>query len=162
MNKAMAPRIDYPTVAPEFYKALNGAHAALLRTGFDKKLVDLVFQRISQINGCAFCVEQHGRDLRAAGETSERLDSIAAWHESPYFTEREKAALAWAESLTHVADTHAPDDVYEEVRKHFSEVETANLTYAIALMNAYNRVAVGLRREPPKIMRRLVRPVPPI
>jgi AhpD family alkylhydroperoxidase len=149
MNKAMAPRIDYPTVAPEFYKALNGAHAALLRTGFDKKLIDLVFQRISQINGCAFCVELHGRDLRAAGETAERLDSIAAWHESPYFTEREKAALAWA-------------DVYEEVRKHFSEVETANLTYAIALMNTYNRVAVGLRREPPKIMRRLVRPVPPI
>jgi len=146
----MAPRIDYPTVAPEFYKALNGAHAALLRTGFDKKLIDLVFQRISQINGCAFCVELHGRDLRAAGETAERLDSIAAWHESPYFTGREKAALAWAESLTHVADTHAPDDVYEEVRKHFSEVETANLTYAIALMNAYNRVAVGLRREPPK------------
>jgi len=146
----MAPRIDYPTVAPEFYKALNGAHAALLRTGFDKKLIDLVFQRISQINGCAFCVELHGRDLRAAGETAERLDSIAAWHESPYFTEREKAALAWAESLTRVADTHAPDDVYEEVRKHFSEVETANLTYAIALMNAYNRVAVGLRREPPK------------
>jgi AhpD family alkylhydroperoxidase len=146
----MAPRIDYPTVAPEFYKALNGAHAALLRTGFDKKLIDLVFQRISQINGCAFCVELHGRDLRAAGETAERLDSIAAWHESPYFSGREKAALAWAESLTHVADTHAPDDVYEEVRKHFSEVETANLTYAIALMNAYNRVAVGLRREPPK------------
>ena len=146
----MAPRIDYPMVAPEFYKALNGAHAALLRTGFDKKLIDLVFQRISQINGCAFCVELHGRDLRAAGETAERLDSIAAWHESPYFTEREKAALAWAESLTRVADTHAPDDVYEEVRKHFSEVETANLTYAIALMNAYNRVAVGLRREPPK------------
>jgi AhpD family alkylhydroperoxidase len=146
----MASRIDYPTVAPEFYKALNGAHAALLRTGFDKKLIDLVFQRISQINGCAFCVELHGRDLRAAGETAERLDSIAAWHESPYFTEREKAALAWAESLTRVADTHAPDDVYEEVRKHFSEVETANLTYAIALMNAYNRVAVGLRREPPK------------
>jgi len=146
----MASRIDYPTVAPEFYKALNGAHAALLRTGFDKKLIDLVFQRISQINGCAFCVELHGRDLRAAGETAERLDSIAAWHESPYFTEREKAALAWAESLTHVADTHAPDDVYEEVRKHFSEVETANLTYAIALMNAYNRMAVGLRREPPK------------
>ena len=146
----MASRIDYPKVAPEFYKALNGAHAALLRTGLDKKLIDLVFQRISQINGCAFCVELHGRDLRAAGETAERLDSIAAWHESPYFTDREKAAFAWAESLTHVADTHAPDDVYEEVRRHFSEVETANLTYAIALMNAYNRVAVGLRREPPK------------
>jgi AhpD family alkylhydroperoxidase len=146
----MAPRIDYPTVAPEVYKALNGAHAALHRTGFDKKLIDLVFQRISQINGCAYCVDVHGRDLRAAGESPERLDSIAAWHESPYFTDREKAALAWAESLTHVAVTHAPDDVYENVRQHFSEVETANLTYAIALMNAFNRIAIGFRREPAK------------
>src|SRR5215468_8248394 len=111
----MAPRIDYPTVAPEFYKALNGAHAALLRAGLDKRLVDLVFQRISQINGCAYCVELHGRELRAAGETPERLDSIAAWHESPFFTEREKAALAWAEALTDVAATHAPDGVYDDV-----------------------------------------------
>jgi AhpD family alkylhydroperoxidase len=110
----------------------------------------LVFQRISQINGCAYCVDLHGRDLRSAGEPPERLDSIAAWHESPYFTDREKAALAWAESLTHVAATHAPDDVYEMVRRHFSEIETANLTYAIALMNAFNRIAVGLRREPAK------------
>jgi AhpD family alkylhydroperoxidase len=146
----MAPRIDYPTVAPEVYKALNGAHAALYRTGFDKKLIDLVFQRISQINGCAYCVDLHGRDLRAAGEPPERLDSIAAWHESPYFTDREKAALAWAESLTHVAATHAPDEAYDNVRRHFSEVDTANLTYAIALMNAFNRIAVGLRREPAK------------
>ena len=146
----MEPRIDYPTVAPEVYKALNGAHAALLRSGLEKRLIDLVFQRISQINGCAFCVELHGRDLRALGETPERLDSIAAWHESPYFDARERAALAWAESLTHVATTHAPDDVYAEVRRHFSETETANLTYAAALMNAYNRIAVGLRRQPPR------------
>jgi len=146
----MEPRIDYPTVAPEVYKALNGAYAALLRSGLEKRLIDLVFQRISQINGCAFCVELHGRDLRALGETPERLDSIAAWHESPYFDERERAALAWAESLTHVATTHAPDDVYAEVRAHFSEAETVNLTYAVALMNAYNRIAVGLRRQPPR------------
>jgi len=146
----MEPRIDYPTVAPEVYKALNGAYAALLRSGLEKRLIDLVFQRISQINGCAFCVELHGRDLRALGETPERLDSIAAWHESPYFDARERAALAWAESLTHVATTHAPDDVYAEVRRHFSEAETANLTYAAALMNAYNRIAVGLRRQPPR------------
>jgi len=146
----MEPRIDYPTVAPEVYKALNGAYAALLRSGLEKRLIDLVFQRISQINGCAFCVELHGRDLRALGETPERLDSSAAWHESPYFDARERAALAWAESLTHVATTHAPDDVYAEVRRHFSEAETANLTYAAALMNAYNRIAVGLRRQPPR------------
>ena len=146
----MAPRIDYPAVAPEVYKALNGAHAALLRSGLDKKLIDLVFQRVSQINGCAYCVELHGRDLRALGETPERLDSIAAWHESTYFSEREKAALGWAESLTHVATTHAPDDAYADLRRHFSEVDAANLTYAAALMNAFNRIAVGLRREPGK------------
>jgi AhpD family alkylhydroperoxidase len=146
----MTERIDYPTVAPDVYKALNGAHAALLRSGLDKKLISLVFQRVSQINGCAYCVELHGRDLRALGETSERLDSIAAWDESPFFSEREKAALAWAESLTHVSTTRAPDHVYQEVRRHFSEAETANLTYAAALMNAYNRIAVGLRRQPAK------------
>jgi AhpD family alkylhydroperoxidase len=146
----MTQRIDYPTVAPDVYKALNGAHAALLRSGLEKKLIDLVFQRVSQINGCAYCVELHGRDLRALGETPERLDSIAAWDESPYFSAREKAALAWAESLTHVSTTRAPDHVYEEVRRHFSETETANLTYAAALMNAFNRIAVGLRREPAK------------
>src|ERR1700686_4537288 len=116
----MTARIDYAAVAPDLYKALIGAHTALKRSGFDTKLMDLVFQRVSQINGCAYCVDLHGRDLRAAGETPERLDGLAAWDESPYFSEREKAALAWAESLTHVATTRAPDHVYENMRVHFS------------------------------------------
>ena len=107
-----------------------------------------LFQRVSQINGCAYCVDLHGRDLRAAGEPPERLDGLAAWDESPYFVEREKAALAWAESLTQVATTRAPDDVYARMRQHFSEVDATHLTFAVALMNALNRIAVGLRRGP--------------
>ncbi len=146
----MTARIDYAAVAPDVYKALIGAHTALKRSGFDTKLMDLVFQRVSQINGCAYCVDLHGRDLRAAGETPERLDGLAAWDESPYFTEREKAALAWAESLTHVAATRAPDHVYENMRAHFSERDATHLTFAVALMNALNRIAVGLRRGPAK------------
>jgi AhpD family alkylhydroperoxidase len=144
----MTARIDYATVAPDVYKALIGAHTALQRSGFDTKLMDLVFQRVSQINGCAYCVDLHGRDLRAAGETPERLDGLAAWDESPYFTAREKAALAWAESVTQIATTRAPDHVYTEMRRHFSEVDATHLTIAIALMNALNRIAVAMRRGP--------------
>ena len=110
--------------------------------------MDLVFQRVSQINGCAYCVDLHGRDLRAAGETPERLDGLAAWDESPYFTERERAALAWAESVTRIETTRAPDHVYEEMRQHFSEADATHLTFAIALMNALNRIAVAMRRGP--------------
>jgi AhpD family alkylhydroperoxidase len=107
----MTLRIDYAAVAPDVYKALIGAHTALKRSGFDVNLMNLVFQRVSQLNGCAYCVDLHGRDLRAAGETPERLDGLAAWDESPYFTAKEKAALAWAESLTQIASTRAPDNV---------------------------------------------------
>ena len=144
----MTVRIDYAAVAPDVYKALIGAHTALKRSGFDVQLMNLVFQRVSQINGCAYCVDSHGRELRAAGETPERLDGLAAWDESPYFTEKEKAALAWAESVTHIATTRAPDDVYARMRAHFSEVDATQLTFAIALMNALNRVAVSMRRGP--------------
>jgi AhpD family alkylhydroperoxidase len=144
----MSPRIDYAAVAPDVYKALIGAHTALKRSGFDVNLMNLVFQRVSQINGCAYCVDLHGRDLRAAGETPERLDGLAAWDESPYFTDKEKAALAWAESLTHIASTRAPDNVYDTMRAHFSELDATHLTFAIALMNALNRIAVGMRRGP--------------
>jgi AhpD family alkylhydroperoxidase len=146
----MTARIDYAAVAPDVYKALIGAHTALKKSGFDVKLMDLVFQRVSQINGCAYCVDLHGRDLRAAGEPPERLDGLAAWDESPYFTEREKAALAWAESVTHIATSRAPDHVYAEMRRHFSERDATHLTFAIALMNALNRIAVAMRRGPVK------------
>src|ERR1700694_5855493 len=142
----MTLRIDYAAVAPDTYKALIAVNTTLKRSGFDANLLNLVYQRVSQINGCAYCVDLHGRDLRAAGETPERLDGLAAWDESPYFTEREKAGLAWAESVTHIATTRAPDHVYAEVRRHFSEVDATHLTIAIALMNALNRIAVAMRR----------------
>jgi AhpD family alkylhydroperoxidase len=144
----MTLRIDYAAVAPDTYKALIAVNTTLKRSGFDTNLLNLVYQRVSQINGCAYCVDMHGRDMRAAGEPPERLDGLAAWDESPYFTAREKAALAWAESLTHVATTRAPDDVYAAMRAHFSELDATHLTFAVALMNALNRIAVGMRRGP--------------
>ncbi len=146
----MSARIDYAAVAPDFHKALMGAYMVLKKSGFDVNLMNLVFQRVSQINGCAYCVDTHGRDLRAAGETPERLDGLAAWDESPYFTEREKAALAWTEAVTNIATLRAPDAVYDEMRRHFSEVDATNLTYAIAMMNMLNRIAVAMRRGPVK------------
>jgi len=108
-------RLDYAAVAPEATKALAGVNAALLRAGLDKRLRDLLFLRVSQINGCSYCVDEHARDLRQAGESNERLDGLAGWRESPYFTEPEKAALEWAEVLTHVDITHAPDAAYEPI-----------------------------------------------
>src|SRR6195256_6383602 len=112
----MTLRIDYAAVAPDTYKALIAVNTTLKRSGFDTNLLNLVYQRVSQINGCAYCVDLHGRDMRAAGEPPERLDGLAAWDEAPHFTPRGKAALAWAESLTHVATTRAPDDGYPPLR----------------------------------------------
>src|SRR6267142_1843798 len=128
----MTLRIDYAAVAPDTYKALIAVNTTLKRSGFDANLLNLVYQRVSQINGCAYCVDLHGRDMRAAGEPPERLDGLAAWDESPYFTAR------------------APDDVYAAMRAHFSELDATHLTFAVALMNALNRVAVGMRRGPAK------------
>ena len=141
-------RLNYAALAPEATKALGGVNAALLRSGLDKRLIDLLFLRVSQINGCSYCIDLHARDLRRAGEPNERLDGLAGWRESPYFTEPEKAALEWAEALTHVAATHAPDAAYEPLARHYDGGQVANITYAIALMNAWNRVAIGFHRGP--------------
>ena len=143
----MTARIDYAAVAPDVYKTLIGTHTALKRSGFDGNLMNLGFQRVSQLNGCAYCVDLHGREMRAGGEPPERLDGLAAWDESPYFTEREKAALAWAESVTNIATSRAPDHVYAEMRKHFSEADATHLTMGIALMNALNRIAIATGKE---------------
>ena len=141
-------RLDYAAIAPEATKALAGVNAALLRAGFDKRLMDLLFLRVSQINGCSYCVDEHACDLRRAGESNERLDGLAAWRESPYFTQAEKAALEWAEALTRVEQTHAPDAAYEPLARHYDSKQVANITYAIALMNAWNRVAIGFHEGP--------------
>ena len=141
-------RLDYAALAPEATKAMAGVNAVLLRSGLDKRFVDLIFLRVSQINGCAYCVDLHARDLRQAGESNERLDGLAGWRESPYFTEAEKAALEWAESLTRVELTHAPDSAYEPLTQHYDGKQIANITYAVALMNAWNRVAIGFHQGP--------------
>jgi AhpD family alkylhydroperoxidase len=141
-------RLNYSAISPEPYKALAGVNAALLRSGLDRRLMDLLFLRVSQINGCSYCVDKHAYDLRAEGETNERIDGLAGWRESPYFTEPEKAALEWAEALTHVDTTHAPDAAYAPLAQHFDDKTVANITYAVALMNAWNRIAIGFQQPP--------------
>jgi AhpD family alkylhydroperoxidase len=141
-------RFDYRAASPEPYKALAGVNAALLRAGLDRRLMNLLFLRVSQINGCSFCVDEHARDLRTEGETNERLDGLAGWRESPYFSDAEKAALEWAESLTRVDLTHAPDSAYAPLAQHFDGKTITNITFAVALMNAWNRVAIGFLQGP--------------
>ncbi len=116
--------------------------------GLEKQLLDLINLRASQINGCAYCIDMHWKDLRAAGETEQRLYGLDAWRESPYYTERERAALTWAEAVTLVADTHVPDEVFEEARRHFSDEELANLTLGVVAINGFNRMNIAYRTTP--------------
>lgn len=151
----MQPRIDGLKVAPGAYHALLGLEAYLHQSGLEVPLLHLIKLRASQINGCAYCIDMHWKDLRAIGENEQRMYGLDAWSESPYYTDRERAALAWTEAVTLVASTHVPDEVYEEVRRQFSEKELADLTFAIATINAWNRLAISLRAEagkyqPPK------------
>jgi AhpD family alkylhydroperoxidase len=129
-------------------KALLGVEAYLASCGLERSLLHLVKMRASQINGCAYCLDMHSKDARAAGETEQRLYALNAWAETPFFSARERAALAWTEALTRVSETHAPDGVFQEVRQHFSEAETVNLATLVAMINAWNRLAIGLRAVP--------------
>jgi AhpD family alkylhydroperoxidase len=144
----MSLRMKYWSTAPEAHKALLSLHEYVRGTTLEPVLVDLVYLRVSQINGCGYCVDLHTSDAMRKGESFRRLNSVVVWREAPFFSERERAAFAWAESLTLVSETGAPDDVYEALKPHFSEKEIADLTYAIALMNALNRIGVGFRRAP--------------
>ena len=141
----MKPRMNYYQAAPETVKALRAVEAQILASGLEKSLIELVKTRASQINGCAYCIHMHTQDARKQGETEQRLYLLNAWHESPLYTDRERAALAWTEALTLIAETHAPDDLYEDVRAHFSETETVNLTMLIGSINAWNRIAISFR-----------------
>jgi AhpD family alkylhydroperoxidase len=145
----MKARLNPYAAAPETMKAVAAIEPVIAASGLEPSLIELVKTRASQINGCAFCIHMHTKDARAHGETEERLYLLNAWRESPLYTERERAALAWTESLTLIAETHAPDDVYEEVRKHFNETETTNLTVLIGLINTWNRVAIANRAQHP-------------
>jgi AhpD family alkylhydroperoxidase len=138
-------RLSAPKIAPDGYKALRGVEAYLHHCGLEKPLIELVKMRASQINGCAYCLDMHSKDARRAGETEQRLYLLNAWHEASIYTPRERAALAWTEALTHVAETHAPDDVYASLRPHFSEKEIVDLTILIGMINLWNRLAIGMR-----------------
>ena len=144
----MKPRIQYANVAPGALEAMRGLERYTAQSGLDPKLLELVKMRASQINGCAYCLDMHSKDARARGETEQRLYALNAWRETPFFDDRERAALAWTEALTLVSETHAPDDVFEEARKHFSEKELVDLTLAIAAINGWNRLAIGFRSVP--------------
>src|SRR5213596_2487096 len=125
----MDERINYSKVAPEGIRALSGLEAYVRSSGFEPGLLDLVKTRASQLNGCAYCIDMHTKDARASGETEQRLYGLSAWRESPYYSDRERAALAWCEAITLVADTHVPDDVFEEVRAYFNEKEVVDLAW---------------------------------
>jgi AhpD family alkylhydroperoxidase len=141
----MGSRIEFAKASPEAYQAMLTLSKYTNECGLEHSLLELVKTRASQINGCAFCLQMHTRDARKLGETEERLHLLSAWREAPIYTPRECAALAWTEALTLLTDGHAPDEVYAQVRAQFSEAETAKLTLAIAVINSWNRIAVGLR-----------------
>jgi AhpD family alkylhydroperoxidase len=145
----MNTRFDDKSV-PGLWGALAAVERYLAGCGLEKKLLDLVRLRASQINGCAYCIDMHWKDLRAAGESEQRLYGLDAWRLSQYYSDRERAALAWTEAVTQVAETHVPDSTFEEVKPFFSQNDLANLTLAIGMINLWNRIAIASRREPGK------------
>ena len=144
----MEARLEYRKFNQEPYQAMLALEKYLANCGLDHKFVHLLKLRASQINGCAFCIDMHSLDARAAGETEQRLYALNAWRETPFFTDRERAGLAWMEAVTLVAQTHVPDEVYEEALAHFSEKEIVDLTYLAMTINAWNRLAVATRAMP--------------
>ena len=144
----MEQRADFYKASPDAIKAMIALDAAVSKLGLEPLLLDLVKLRASQINGCAFCVDMHSADARRKGETERRLYAVAAWRETPFFTPRERAALAWTESVTLVATTHAPDADYAELAGHFTEKERVDLTTAIATINSWNRLSIAFRKMP--------------
>ncbi len=144
----MEPRISYTRYSPNALHAMYALEKHLKSSTIEEKLLHLIKLRASQINGCAYCIDMHALDARALGDTEQRLYALSAWRETPFFTPRERAALEWTESLTLISQTHVPDDVYEAARKEFTENELVDLTYAVATINAWNRLAISMRAVP--------------
>jgi AhpD family alkylhydroperoxidase len=144
----MEPRIDFYPASKETLDAMLSLEKSASRLGLEPQLLELVKLRASQINGCAFCVDLHTREARQAGETERRLYAVSVWRETPFFTERERAALAWTEAITLIADTHAPDADYALLAAQFNQKDMTDLTLAIATINAWNRLAIGFRKMP--------------
>ncbi|MBX6312275.1 MAG: carboxymuconolactone decarboxylase family protein [Isosphaeraceae bacterium] len=144
----MQERFAFKAVAPEGLGALGQLEAYVRRCGLEPSLLELVKLRASQINGCAYCIDMHTKDARARGETEQRLYALSVWRETPFFTERERAALAWTEAVTEVGRSRVPDDVYHWARQHFGEKELVDLTLAIVAINGWNRLAISFREVP--------------
>ena len=144
----MQARLDFVKTAPGVVEAMRGLETYVRSTSLEAGLLELVKLRVSLINGCAYCVDMHTKDARAAGETEQRLYAVPVWRETPFFTGRERAALAWAEAVTRVADDHVPDAEFEAVQKQFSGKELADLTLAIVAINGWNRLAIAFRAVP--------------
>jgi AhpD family alkylhydroperoxidase len=144
----MEPRIDGLKVAPGVLEAMLGIEKYLHKSRMDRNLLNLIYLRASQINGCAYCLDMHWKDLRVAGETEQRLYGLDAWKESPYYTDRERAALAWTEAVTDIQEGRVSDSVYEEMRRFFSEKEVVDLTLAVTAINSWNRLNIAFRTVP--------------
>ena len=144
----MRSRFNYAKAAPGVYEAMDAVDRYLEASGLERSILLLVQLRASQINGCAYCLDMHWKDLRTLGEAEQRLYSLDAWAESPYYSERERAALQWTEAVTLVHAGHVPDAVYQVVRPHFTEKELSDLTLAVAAINAWNRLSIGARLVP--------------
>lgn len=144
----MTQRINYVQASPDGFKAIRQLQEHVDNSGLEHPLMELVKMRASQINGCAYCLDMHSKDARAAGETEQRLYLLDAWRESPFYSERERAALAWTEALTRISDNDVSDALYEDVRKQFSDKELVELTLAIIAINGWNRLAIPFRSEP--------------
>lgn len=143
----MTARFNYIKAAPGGYRAMSQLEQYVKNCGLEASLIELVKLRASQINGCAYCIDMHTKDARAAGESEQRLYLLSAWREAPFYSERERAALEWTEAVTLIANDHVPDEIYERVKPHFTDEEMANLTLAIATINAWNRLAISFRSE---------------
>jgi AhpD family alkylhydroperoxidase len=144
----MKQRLNFVEAGGGAARAMFGLEAYLATCGLEQSLLHLLKLRVSQINGCAYCIDMHSKDLRAEGETEQRLYLLDAWRESPFYSERERAALAWAEAVTLVTEVHVPDEVYEQARAEFSEEELVNLTLAVVAINGWNRLNISFRTTP--------------
>ncbi|MEP6984510.1 MAG: carboxymuconolactone decarboxylase family protein [Chloroflexota bacterium] len=144
----MKERMDYSSAAPVLMKALNGLQSAVDHSSLEGSLLELVRIRASQINGCAYCLDMHTKDARAKGESEMRIYTLSAWRETPFFSDRERAALEWTETLTLIATDKVSDDLFERTRQHFTETELAELSGAIIMINAWNRLAIPFRDVP--------------
>ena len=144
----MESRLEIQKVAPQAYRTMAALETYVRNSGLEESLILIMKLRASQINGCSFCIDMHTKDARANGESEQRLYALTAWRETPFFTDRERAALDWTEALTLISVSQAPDSVYKEVSQRFTELELVNLTMAIVTINSWNRICVGFRKVP--------------